>query len=208
MNRSEIQQILFGLHPAAQRLVISPTFRDSWPIRRTGLLCWRSWVVSFMSWNWHWISIELNLMVSSLKPLRESRHFTTPTPRQAKEPFNWRWILLGRRSHYAEETLFWKRDMWKCCRFQSNMASVYIANALVAMCLALCGTTLGQDANGRACVSASPCICSGTTVSCKNRQLRSIPEGIPLGTTSLWVRLFCFLGSPSVVVIVACISTI
>lgn len=55
-----IQQILFGLHPAAQRLVISPTFRDSWPIRRTGLLCWRSWVVSFMSWNWHWISIELN----------------------------------------------------------------------------------------------------------------------------------------------------
>ena len=43
-------------------------------------------------------------MVSSLKSLRESRHFTTPTPRQAKEPFNWRWILLGRRSHYAEET--------------------------------------------------------------------------------------------------------
>lgn len=83
--------------------------------------------------------------------------------------------------------------MWKCCRFQSNMASVYIANALVVMCLALCGTTLGQDANSRACVWASPCICSGTTVSCKNRQLRSIPEGIPLGTTSLWVRLSAFL---------------
>lgn len=71
------------------------------------------------------------------------------------------------------------------CEFQSNMASVNIANALVAMCLALCGAALGEDANSRACVLAKPCICTGTKVNCRNRQLRSIPAGIPLGTSSL-----------------------
>ena len=65
------------------------------------------------------------------------------------------------------------------------MASVYIANALVAICLALCGAALGQDANSRACALAKPCICSGTRVNCRNRQLRSIPAGIPEETSSL-----------------------
>lgn len=61
-------------------------------------------------------------------------------------------------------------------------------NALIAICLALCGLSLGQDQNGQECVTAKPCICSGTRVICKSRQLRSIPEGIPLQTTSLWVK--------------------
>lgn len=65
------------------------------------------------------------------------------------------------------------------------MASINIMNALIAICLALCGLSLGQDQNGQECVTAKPCICSGTRVICKSRQLRSIPEGIPLQTTSL-----------------------
>lgn len=65
------------------------------------------------------------------------------------------------------------------------MASINIMDALVAICLALCGLSLGQDPNSRECVTAKPCICSGTRVICKNRQLRSMPLGIPLQTTSL-----------------------
>lgn len=79
------------------------------------------------------------------------------------------------------------------------MASGYIANALVAMFLALYGATLGQgqESNSRACAFDKQCICSGTRVICKNRQLRSIPQGIPLGTTVLWVfiLLWCSLNS-------------
>lgn len=65
------------------------------------------------------------------------------------------------------------------------MASIYIVNALVAICLALCGLSLGEDADSQACETAKPCICSGTRVTCKKLQLRSIPAGIPLQTTSL-----------------------
>jgi len=65
------------------------------------------------------------------------------------------------------------------------MASIYIVSALAAICLALCGLSRGEDADSQACVTAKPCICSGTRVSCKNRQLQGIPQGIPLQTTSL-----------------------
>lgn len=65
------------------------------------------------------------------------------------------------------------------------MASVYIASALVAICLALCRASLAQDENRRTCVFAKTCICSGTRVDCKNRSLSSIPVGIPQGTTVL-----------------------
>lgn len=44
-----IQQILFGLYPAAKVLVISPTARKGDQSERLLLLLWRSWVVSFMS---------------------------------------------------------------------------------------------------------------------------------------------------------------
>lgn len=85
-----IQQILFGLYPAAQVLVISPTARDSDQSERALLLLWRSWVVSFMSWKWHSISIELSWwfpLWGFVETLREGTHSLIPTPRQAQEAF-------------------------------------------------------------------------------------------------------------------------
>lgn len=71
MNRSEIQQILFGLYPAAQRLVILPTFRDSRPIRSRVIV-----VLTFVGGQFHVVKLALNfnrtelvLMVSSLSLL-------------------------------------------------------------------------------------------------------------------------------------------
>lgn len=65
------------------------------------------------------------------------------------------------------------------------MAFVYIANALVGICLALFGAALCQDPSGQVCALTKPCSCSGTKVDCKKRGLKTIPEGIPQTTTDL-----------------------
>lgn len=126
-----------------------------------------------------------------MKTLREGTHSPIPTPRQAEEAFTQMKVPVCSQS--VKETLLQcslPLDMWKHCGFQSKMASIYIVNALATICLALCGLSLGEDAGSQACVTAKPCICSGTRVSCKKRQLQGIPQGIPLQTTSLWVKRF------------------
>lgn len=112
MNQSEIRQILFGLYPAAHGLVISRHFVTVDQSDGTLLLCWRSWVVSFMSWNWHWISIEPSLMVSSLRLLWKlcvkTPFYNTDTP-LSKESFQLTvhgtekgFVLCGRNAFRVE----------------------------------------------------------------------------------------------------------
>lgn len=68
---------------------------------------------------------------------------------------------------------------------RSNMASVNIVIAWIAMCLVLFGAAFRKDPRAKACAFAEPCVCFGTKVDCMNRRLRMIPEGIPLNTTHL-----------------------
>ena len=55
MNQSELEQILFEQYPAAQRLVISPTFHDSQPITLRAIV-----VLTFVGGQFHVVKLALD----------------------------------------------------------------------------------------------------------------------------------------------------
>lgn len=86
-----IEEILFGLYPVAQVLVISPTAPWRWPIRARGIVD-----VTFVGGQFHVVKVAFNfnrgefdgfLFEALWKLCVKGTHSLIPTPRQVKEAF-------------------------------------------------------------------------------------------------------------------------